>query len=46
MAVVARGADESFRLSPDDEDDLLAAMAEIERGEFISLEQLLDSLPK
>ena len=46
VAVVARGADEVFRLSAAEEEELLAAMAEIERGEFVSLEQLLESLPK
>lgn len=45
VAVVARGADEVFRLSAVEEEELLAAMAEIERGEFVSLEQLLESLP-
>ena len=45
-AVVARGAGEPFGLSAAEEDDLLAAIAEIERGEFISIEQLLASLPK
>ncbi len=46
VAVVARGADEPFTLSAADEDELLAAVAEIERGEFITVEQLLESLPK
>ena len=46
VAVVSRGADEPFTLSASDEDELLAAIAEIERGEFISVEELLESLPK
>ena len=46
VAVVARGADESFVLSEAQEDELLAAMAEIERGEYVTLEELLQSLPK
>ena len=46
VAVVARGVDEAFRLSASEEDELLVAMAEIERGESISLEQLLASLPQ
>jgi len=46
VAVVARGADETFSLSAADEDELLAAIAEIERGEFIGLDELLESLPK
>lgn len=46
VAVVARGADEPFALTPEDENELLAAISEIERGEFLSVEQLLASLPK
>ena len=46
VAVLARGADEPFRLSAADEEELLSAMTEIERGEFITLEQLLESIPK
>jgi hypothetical protein len=46
VAVVARGADEPFSLSVTQEDELLAAMAEIQRGEFITLEQLLAELPQ
>jgi predicted transcriptional regulator len=46
VAVVTRGADESFSLSEAQEGELLAAMAEIERGEYVSLEELLQSLPK
>jgi hypothetical protein len=46
VTVVARGADEPFALSPEDEDELLAAMSEIERGEYVTVEQLLESLPK
>jgi len=46
VTVVTRGADESFSLTPEQEDELLASMAEIERGEFVSLESLLASLPK
>lgn len=46
VAVVARGADEGFVLTEAQEDDLLAAMAEIERGEYVTLEELLQSLPK
>jgi hypothetical protein len=45
VAVVTRGADESFSLSEAQEGELLAAMAEIERGEYVSLEELLQSLP-
>ena len=46
VAIVARGADEPFALSVADEEELLAAISEIERGEFISVEELLESLPK
>jgi hypothetical protein len=46
VAVVTRGADESFSLTATQEDELLAAMAEIERGEYVTLEELLQSLPK
>ena len=46
VAVVARGADEPFSLSVTQEEELLAAMAEIQRGEFITLEQLLAELPQ
>lgn len=44
VTVVTRGADESFSLTPAQEDELDASMAEIERGEFITLEDLLQSL--
>ena len=46
VAVVARGADEPYFLTPQDEDELLAAISEIERGEYITVDQLLASLPK
>jgi hypothetical protein len=46
VTVVARGADESFVLTEGQENELLAAMAEIERGEYVSLEELMKSLPK
>lgn len=46
VAVIARGSDESFSLSEEQENELLAAMAEIDRGEYETLEELLQSLPK
>ena len=46
VAVVARGADEGFLLTDAQENELVAAMAEIERGEYVTLEDLLHSLPK
>ena len=45
VAIVTRGADESFSLTEAQEKELLAAMAEIERGEYVTLEELLQSLP-
>jgi hypothetical protein len=45
VAVVTRGADERFSLTEAQETELLEAMAEIERGEYVSLEDLLLSLP-
>ena len=35
-----------FSLTEAEEAELLEAMAEIERGEYVSLEELLQSLPK
>jgi predicted transcriptional regulator len=46
VTVVTRGADEGFSLSESQENALLASLAEIERGEFVTLEELLASLPK
>lgn len=46
VAVVTRGADERFSLTEAQETELLEAMAEIERGEYVSLDDLLRSLPK
>lgn len=45
VTVVTRGSDESFLLTEAQEIELLAAMSEIERGEYVSLEELLQSLP-
>jgi hypothetical protein len=46
VAVVLPGADEPVVPSPEDEGELVAAIAEIERGEYLTFEQLLASLPK
>lgn len=46
VAVLSRGADEAFTLSSEDENELLAAMSEIERGEFVTAENLLENLKK
>lgn len=46
VAVLSREPNESSSLSADDELELLAAMAEIERGDFVPADELLDSLRK
>ena len=46
VAVLSREPDEQLALSVEDEEELLCAIAEIERGEFISPELLLESLRK
>ena len=46
VAVLSRGAEESFTLSAAQEDELLASMAEIKCGNCVGLEELLASLPK
>ncbi len=46
VAIAARGADEGFSLTQAEEDELLAAMAEVERGEYVTLDDLLQSLPR
>ena len=46
VTVLSRGANERFSLTAEQENELLEAMAEIERGEFVTLEELVSSLPK
>ena len=46
VTVVSRGADETFGLSPEQESELAAALEEVEQGHFLSLDQVLASLPK
>jgi len=46
VAVLSREPEDPFTLSSEDEDELLAAMAEIERGEFVSADKLFESLRK
>jgi hypothetical protein len=46
VAAVTRGADERFSLTEAKETELLEAMADIKRGKYVSLENLLLSLPK
>ena len=44
VTVVLRDEDEAFDLTPEEEDELLESIAEIERGEFVSGEQVLERL--
>jgi hypothetical protein len=46
VTVLARGADEAFTLAEADEIALLESITQIDRGEHVSLEELLASLPK
>jgi hypothetical protein len=46
VTVLSREPEEPFILSPEDEDELLSAVAEIERGEFVSADEFLESLRK
>jgi hypothetical protein len=46
VTVLSRGAGERFTLTEAQENELLEAMAEIERGDFVTLEDLVASLPK
>lgn len=46
VAVLSRHPGEPMALSAQDEEELLAAVAEIERGEFVSPDELLESLRK
>ena len=45
VAILACGADESFRLTKSQEEELNAAVHDIGSGSFITLQDLLDSLP-
>jgi len=42
--IVVREDDEIFELTAEEEEELLASIADIERGEFISGEELLQRL--
>jgi len=44
VTVLLRDDEEGFELTPEEEGKLLESIAEIERGEFISSEQLLERL--
>ncbi len=46
VTVVVRGMDEEFRLTAVQENELVSAIAEIERGECVSLDELMRSLPE
>lgn len=46
VAVLSREPDEPFVLSPEDEDELLAAISEVEGGDFLSADQVLESIRK
>ena len=46
VTVLSREPEEPFNLSPEDENELIAAMMEIERGEFVSADELLENLRK
>lgn len=43
-AVLPRGDEEGFDLTPDEESELLESVAQIERGEFVTAKQLLERL--
>jgi hypothetical protein len=45
VTVVIRGADEGFTLTAAQEDALLESIAQVERGEYVSLGELMASLP-
>jgi len=44
VTVVLREDDESFDLTPEDEEELLASIAEIERGDYITADELFERL--
>jgi len=44
VTVVSREDEEFFDLTPEEEAELLASIAEVERGEYITAEELLERL--
>jgi hypothetical protein len=44
VTVVLRDDEEAFALTPEEEEELLESIAQIERGEFVTGEQLLERL--
>jgi hypothetical protein len=45
VAVVAHGADETFSLSENQREELLASIQDIEAGKGLTLDEVLSSLP-
>ena len=46
VTILARDADETFEVPPDLEAELLESIAQADRGETISAEELLERLPR
>lgn len=46
VTILAREGEETFELSPEEEAELLLSIAEADRGETVSAEELLKSLPR
>lgn len=46
VTVLAREAEGTFKLTPEEEAELLLSIAEADRGEMISGEEVLESLPR
>jgi len=46
VTILAREAEETFELTPEEEAELLLSIAEADRGETVSGEEVLKSLPR
>jgi len=46
VTVLAREAEATFELTPEEEAELLLSIAEADRGEMVSAEEVLASLPR
>jgi len=46
VAVLAREAEGTFELTPEEEAEILLSIAEADRGETLSGEEVLESLPR
>ena len=46
VTVVCRGVDETFGLTPEQEAALASCLKEVDQGQFVSLDEVLGSLPK